>query len=507
MSQQSLVASMPLPDIAPSFNGLFLEEVVPGYRTETVSGRGDSSISLEEYTNKLLDGANIVGRKVNTREFQIVFGIVNDTIQGIRRAENKINATILQGELKIEFQDEPSMFYKGYVTSVQYEEVDSSGTGDFFERGTIVFHRSDPYKYSETKHVSKTFTKNNDTLEFDYDGLFPAKPTITVNMKSLNSLFAVSDKLGNVIEIGNSVGHSKQYAHLIYCNNGVDASSSEPEVADKSLTPTKGTSSNVDPGVNVYVDTNLDDDLTYSPFSRKWVLIDKISELTITSPFDGGTYYIRLAYKDSKGAVTYTHPAEGTAVSQVGVAFISDNNIKSMSADSYTWSTAVKINKKYYPTGGSISMPDADMDYFKSGDSIVINTKTYDVNFVSDTKYLHYRYLNYSNGTFGTPALLTTPGAYIGYYIDNNATASELLTDYTMRINSVTESPHIAYEKETKDFYYVNYAFADSADGKINFTATNEKHKYIGIKLTKSPNSYASDPSDYVWMPAVETQV
>ena len=132
-----------------TINGEYLENIVPGYRTFSVSGRELLESEISALSISGIDGEQYLQRRRPARILTIKYQINADTCGEFREAFNLLNKALNAEEAQLIFDDEPDKCFYGTF----------SDTGDVPDgRNKIVstfeMYCSDPYKHSTTE---KTF--------------------------------------------------------------------------------------------------------------------------------------------------------------------------------------------------------------------------------------------------------------------------------------------------------------------------------------------------------------
>lgn len=140
--------SVSLPTEAMSWNGNFLEHLVPGYRTLYVKGREayDVDISYNEVANR--DGAFYNRRRFPPRPLTVGFQLLCADSEAFREAYNDLFAALYVEQAEIIFNDELEFYFTGTVQSVPPPKP---GMNKLV--GEIQILCVDPYKHSITETV------------------------------------------------------------------------------------------------------------------------------------------------------------------------------------------------------------------------------------------------------------------------------------------------------------------------------------------------------------------
>lgn len=205
MSIVDYISNLDRPSYAPSFDGIYFEDEIPGYRTNEVSGRDSLQLSLSEVTNDLHDGSLFLRNRLSSRDITVKFAIVTDTQHEYRRSANLLKMLctkynyepLQQTEFQIIFSDESDVFYKGAIASVTLDKMvdERSGTGQF------TIHCADPCKYSVEEFTVSPGQYGE--MVIDYDGTYMSYPKLTARIHSTTSSYVgfVNDQ-GRLLQIG-----------------------------------------------------------------------------------------------------------------------------------------------------------------------------------------------------------------------------------------------------------------------------------------------------------------
>lgn len=134
-----------LPAEALNFNGVWLDNSVPKFRTLYSSGREVGQYSVFTENANLIDGATYHGRRKPEREIIVGYQIETKNPFELRQALDKLNSLLRAEKAKIIFADEPNRYFIG---SLADSAGDAVGSG---YRGELTFLCTDPYKYNATE--------------------------------------------------------------------------------------------------------------------------------------------------------------------------------------------------------------------------------------------------------------------------------------------------------------------------------------------------------------------
>ena len=164
-----------LPEEALQFNGVWLDQAIPGFRTLTVAGR--ESVESEIKTNSIdaQDGVNYQYARYLPRTITVAFRLEARDSYEFRALFNELNRLLLKRQGQIVFADEPDKYFVGTMTNIS-----NVPPGRNVVTGEIEFYCPNPVKYSleETVISSNTFK----SLEFAYQGSYPVYPVLSAVM-------------------------------------------------------------------------------------------------------------------------------------------------------------------------------------------------------------------------------------------------------------------------------------------------------------------------------------
>ncbi|OTN83683.1 phage protein [Enterococcus sp. 7E2_DIV0204] len=153
-----------LPSEAMYFNGDFLENVVPGYRTLNVTGRELAATEIQSYQLGIRDGMRHVYARIPDRELTIKYELDAPTNEDFRDRFNRLNVALFsEKDVVIWFNDEPEMIWSGSKS-----DVDSVPEGVNHVVSTFTVLLSDPYKYTRSDATSVTWGSTVITFQANY---------------------------------------------------------------------------------------------------------------------------------------------------------------------------------------------------------------------------------------------------------------------------------------------------------------------------------------------------
>lgn len=156
--------SLPLPAEAMNFDGGFLEEKIPGYRTLNVTGRELFGSEIQSYQLGISDGERHVYARIPKRLLTVKYQIEAPTNEDFRDRFNKLNVTLFsENDVEIWFNDEPEMLWSGSKGEV---EIPPEGINRVVSTYEIIL--CDPYKYTRSDATSVMWGSNDITFQANY---------------------------------------------------------------------------------------------------------------------------------------------------------------------------------------------------------------------------------------------------------------------------------------------------------------------------------------------------
>lgn len=155
-----------LPTEAMSYNGVYLENEIDGYRTLSVTGRElmESEVTDQEIDG--MDGSYYRYKTTPARTITVKYQLRARGSREFREAFNKMNKLLSGEQVKVIFNDENDKYFIGTKTS--NTQVDGGSNNVI---GEIEIYCSDPRKYSTTE---KEFTAADGVLNIVNEGTVPA---------------------------------------------------------------------------------------------------------------------------------------------------------------------------------------------------------------------------------------------------------------------------------------------------------------------------------------------
>lgn len=165
-----------LPTEAMSYNGVYLENEIDGYRTLSVTGRElmESEVTDQEIDG--MDGSYYRYKTTPARTITVRYQLLARGSREFRDAFNKMNKLLSGEQVKVIFNDESDKYFVGTKTS--NTQVDGGSNNVI---GEIEIYCSDPRKYSTTE---KEFTATDGVLNIVNEGTVPVSVDYDVQMTS-----------------------------------------------------------------------------------------------------------------------------------------------------------------------------------------------------------------------------------------------------------------------------------------------------------------------------------
>lgn len=154
-----------LPTEAMSYNGVYLENEIDGYRTLSVTGRElmESEVTDQEIDG--MDGSYYRYKTTPARTITVKYQLRARGSREFRDAFNKMNKLLSGEQVKVIFNDESDKYFIGTKTSNTQADGGSNNV-----IGEIEIYCSDPRKYSITE---KEFTATDGVLNIVNEGTVP----------------------------------------------------------------------------------------------------------------------------------------------------------------------------------------------------------------------------------------------------------------------------------------------------------------------------------------------
>lgn len=154
-----------LPTEAMSYNGIYLENEIDGYRTLSVTGRELMEYEVKDIEVEGVDGSYYRYKTTPTKTITVRYQLLARGSREFREAFNKMNKLLSGEQVKVIFNDETDKYFIGTKTS--NTQVDGGSNNVI---GEIEIYCTDPRKYSTTE---KEFTATDGVLNIVNEGTVP----------------------------------------------------------------------------------------------------------------------------------------------------------------------------------------------------------------------------------------------------------------------------------------------------------------------------------------------
>lgn len=177
-----------LPTEAMSYNGVYLENEIDGYRTLSVTGRElmESEVTHTEIDG--MDGSYYRYKTTPARTITVRYQLRARGSREFREAYNKMNKLLSGEQVKVIFNDESDKYFIGTKTS--NTQVDGGSNNVI---GEIEIYCSDPRKYSTTE---KEFTATDGVLYIVNEGTVPVSIDYEIETTSETGYIGLASEEG-----------------------------------------------------------------------------------------------------------------------------------------------------------------------------------------------------------------------------------------------------------------------------------------------------------------------
>lgn len=205
MSVIDYIRNYPATSCRMHFGDTIIEELIPGYKTNYVSGRDSMMADVYEIDTEVRSFSRFRRRKRLKRELTVGFVIVSTTPEAYHKACNKLKSLLFSldsDDQEIWFEDESDVFYKGTVTNVTCDKFANISTGG----GSITITCSDPRKYAREETEVEI---QNGSFLVDYAGTYPSYPIFEATCNGSTGYISFIDKRNNILQFGNPLGEEE----------------------------------------------------------------------------------------------------------------------------------------------------------------------------------------------------------------------------------------------------------------------------------------------------------
>lgn len=187
-----------LPAEAMKYNGVYLEDEIPGYKTLYVYGRElmENDIKDEEITG--IDGSIYYGKTYPPRTIIVGYQLIAEDNAAFRQAYNKMNKILSAEQVQIVFNDEQDKYFVGTKRGAETPDPGSNSIVSEFE-----IYCPDPRKYATTLKEFTASVNDEGIMEatIDNDGSMPACIDYEIINKQDNGYIGIVAESG-VMEFG-----------------------------------------------------------------------------------------------------------------------------------------------------------------------------------------------------------------------------------------------------------------------------------------------------------------
>lgn len=220
MDIETYIASLDIPGDSPSISGVYLEQIIPGYRTNETTGRWSLRSALDE-TNRSGDWSRVKSKRYEPKDFVISYSITCNSPQNLHDATRKLRSFLHQKkeEFKVIFRDEETIFYTGIVSDISAQRLVNRSSVS----GSFTIHCADGRGYSTTEYTVESQTDNDVTFfNIDYNGSSEAFPILEAKINSDIGFVGFLTEDGKILQLGDPTAKSEEGVSLLnhsFANN------------------------------------------------------------------------------------------------------------------------------------------------------------------------------------------------------------------------------------------------------------------------------------------------
>ncbi len=213
-TENSGIVGTNLPTEAMSYNGVYLENEIDGYRTLSVTGRELMESEVKHTEIEGMDGSYYRYKTTHARTITVKYQLKARGSREFREAYNKMNKLLSGEQVKVIFNDESDKYFIGTKTS--NTQVDGGSNNVI---GEIEIYCSDPRKYSTTE---KEFTATDGVLNIVNEGTVPVSIDYEIQATSETGYIGIVStegvmQYGKIEELDSET--YQQSEHLVSINN------------------------------------------------------------------------------------------------------------------------------------------------------------------------------------------------------------------------------------------------------------------------------------------------
>lgn len=165
-----------LPAEALQINGVYIENVITGYRTLTVEGREALSAEISSIDTDLRDGSAMKGKRYPARTIRVTYQIKAASDADFRDAYNKLASILNVTDAMLIFNDEQDKFFTGTPS-----EIGAVQPGKNAVVGTFDILCLDPFKYSVMEYEAAA-ERGENSVVIDYGGTYKSFPVLQAEL-------------------------------------------------------------------------------------------------------------------------------------------------------------------------------------------------------------------------------------------------------------------------------------------------------------------------------------
>ena len=164
-----------LPSEALQLNGEFIEDLIKGYRTLTVTGREALSSELETFETGNRDGSELKYKRYPARTITVTYQLIAESAEAFREAYNKLGDILNVQDAELIFNDETDKFFVGTPSRIGDVKAGVNSVVGEFDLLCL-----DPFKYSVAEYEAEP-TLDGDSILIDYGGTYKSFPILEAN--------------------------------------------------------------------------------------------------------------------------------------------------------------------------------------------------------------------------------------------------------------------------------------------------------------------------------------
>lgn len=187
-----------LPAEAMKYNGVYLEDEIPGYRTLYVQGRELMESGVRDQQTSGIDGSIYYGKNYPPRTIIVGYQLIADSNAAFRSAYNKMNQILDVEQVQVIFADEPDKYFVG--TKVGNADLNPGRNAIVSE---LKIYCPDPRKHAVTLKEVTASRNNEGILEVTVNnsGSLPASISYEIINNQENGYVGIVSEAG-VMEFG-----------------------------------------------------------------------------------------------------------------------------------------------------------------------------------------------------------------------------------------------------------------------------------------------------------------